>query len=181
MSIINRKEWYNRGKVFERCYFMKNLIVFYSFEGSTAFVAEELQKLLQAKGEEADIYEIKVKKNPPKSGFGKFAAGGFNALTQRDPGIDPVTVDVNSYDRLYIGTPIWASNPPGAIKAFIKQAKPIGKDCILIACSGGGNSGKTFEKIGKYLAGNQVLKTLDLASAKHHPEETKTKLEELVQ
>ena len=159
---------------------MKNLIVFYSFEGSTAFVAEELQKLLQEKGEEADLYEIKAKKEPAHSGFLKFAKGGFNALTQKDPGIDPVNIDVNSYDRLYIGTPIWASNPPGAIKAFIKQAEPVGKECVLIACSGGGNSGKTFEKLSGYLQGNKVLKTLDIASAKAHPEETKAKLATLV-
>ena len=159
---------------------MKNLIVYYSFEGNTAFVAEELKKLLQDKGDEADIYEIKAKKNPPKSGFFKFAAGGFYALTQKDPGIDPVEVDVNAYDRLFIGTPIWASNPPGAIKAFIKQAEPVGKDCVLIACSGGGNSGKTFEKVSGYLQGNTIVKTLDIAAAKAHPEETKAKLETLL-
>ncbi len=159
---------------------MRDLIVFYSFEGSTAFVAEELQKLLKEKGEEADIYEIKVQKEPPHSGFLKFVTGGFYALTQKDPGIGSVNIDVNSYDRLYIGTPIWASNPPGAIKAFIKQAEPVGKDCVLIACSGGGNSGKTFEKLSGYLQGNKVLQTLDIASAKAHPEETKAKLATLV-
>lgn len=159
---------------------MKNLIAYYSFEGSTAFMAGELQKLLQEKGETADLYEIRAKKNPAESGFMKFATGGFNALTQKDPGIDPVTVDVNSYDRLFIGTPIWASNPPGALKAFIKQAAPLGKDCILIACSGGGNSGKTFEKLSKYLQGNRVVKTLDLASAKAHPDETREKLKTIL-
>ena len=66
---------------------MKNIIVYYSFEGNTAFVAKELQALLQEKGEEAELYEIKAKKNPPKTGFFKFATGGFYALTQKDPGI----------------------------------------------------------------------------------------------
>ena len=155
---------------------MKNLIVYYSFEGNTAFAAKELQTLLLEKGEEADLYEIKAKKNPREKGFLKFATGGFNALTQKDPGIDPVEADVNSYDRIFIGMPIWASNPPGAIKAFIKQAAPVGKDCILIACSGGGNSGKTFEKVSGYLQGNTVIRTLDIAAAKAHPEETKNKL-----
>ena len=159
---------------------MKNLIVYYSFEGNTAFVAEQLQELLKEKGEEADIYEIKAQQNPPHSGFFKFAKGGFYALTQKDPGIEPVDLDINSYDRLFIGTPIWASNPPGAIKAFIKQAEPVGRDCVLIACSGGGNSGKTFEKLGKYLQGNQVLATLDIAAAKAHQEETKAKLETIL-
>lgn len=143
-------------------------------------MAEELGKMLQEKGETVDLYEIKAKKNPKPNGFLKFATGGFYALTQKDPGIDPVTVDVNSYDCLYIGTPIWASNPPGAIKAFIKQAEPVGRDCVLIACSGGGNSGKTFEKLTGYLQGNKVVKTLDIASAKAHPEETRTKLETLI-
>ncbi len=155
---------------------MKYLIAYYSFEGNTAAAAEEMKKLLEAKGETADLYEIKAKKNPKPSGFLKFATGGFYALTQKDPGIDPVTADVNAYDRLIIGTPIWASNPPGAIKAFIAQAAPLGRDCALFACSGGGNSGKTFAKLAKYLQGNRVLATVDLASVKAHPEETKAKL-----
>ena len=159
---------------------MKNLIVYYSFEGNTAFVAKELQTLLCEKGEEADLYEIKAKKNPKEKGFLKFATGGFYALTQKDPGIDPVEIDINSFDRIFIGMPIWASNPPGAIKAFIKQAAPVGKDCVLIACSGGGNSGKTFEKVGGYLQGNSVVKTLNIAAAKAHPEETKAKLKEIL-
>jgi len=159
---------------------MKNLIVYYSFEGNTAYVADELKKLLEAKGETADLYEIKAKKNPPEKGFLKFATGGFYALTQKDPGIDPVEIDINSYDRVFIGMPIWASNPPGAIKAFIKQAAPVGKDCVLIACSGGGNSGKTFEKVRGYLQGNTVVKTLDIAAAKAHPETVKEKLESVI-
>ena len=40
---------------------MKNLIAYYSFEGSTAFAAEELKKLLQEKGETVDVIEIKAK------------------------------------------------------------------------------------------------------------------------
>jgi len=94
--------------------------------------------------------------------------------------IDPVEIDINSYDRVFIGMPIWASNPPGAIKAFIKQAAPVGKDCVLIACSGGGNSGKTFEKVRGYLQGNTVVKTLDIAAAKAHPETVKEKLESVI-
>ena len=55
-----------------------------------------------------------------------------------------------------------------------------GKDCVLIACSGGGNSGKTFEKVRGYLQGNTVVKTLDIAAAKAHPETVKEKLESVI-
>lgn len=139
----------------------KVLIAYYSFEGHTEAAANAIAEELRAAGEEPLLLKITVRKEPPKSGL-KFLVGGFNALSQGDPGILNEEININSYDRIFLGTPVWAGNAPGAIKAFIKKAKPEGKRFYLFAMSGSGEEKKTFPKITGYLSGNEVVKTISL-------------------
>ncbi|MBR5932334.1 MAG: NAD(P)H-dependent oxidoreductase [Lachnospiraceae bacterium] len=138
------------------------LIAYYSFEGHTEKVAETIADELRASGAEPTLLKIAVRKEPPKSGMKKFLVGGFNALTQGDPGILNEDIDINAYDRIFLGTPVWAGNAPGAIKAFLKKAKPEGRKFYLFAMSGGGEEKKTFQTITEYLKGNEIVKTISL-------------------
>ena len=63
------------------------LIAYYSFEGHTEKIAEEIASRIRQSGGEADLLRIRVKKEPPHAGMGKFMVGGWMALTQKDPGI----------------------------------------------------------------------------------------------
>ncbi|MBO4835901.1 MAG: hypothetical protein J5483_07285 [Lachnospiraceae bacterium] len=139
----------------------KILIAYYSFEGHTEEAAKKIAEELRAAGEDPQLLKIAVRKELPKSGL-KFLVGGFNALTQGDPGILNEDVNINSYDKVFLGTPVWAGNAPGAIKAFLKKAKPEGKKFYLFAMSGSGDEKKTFRTITGYLGGNEVVKTISL-------------------
>lgn len=46
---------------------MKNLVVFYSLEGNTKFIASQIAKKVNA-----DILELKTKKEYPNKGFKKY-------------------------------------------------------------------------------------------------------------
>ena len=83
-------------------------------------------------------------------------------MKQADTKIKPVSVDINAYDIAVIGMPVWASNPPGVIKTFIKQSKPKDRKIILFAVSKSGNDGKTLERTAGYLAGNEIIKSLSI-------------------
>ena len=139
----------------------KILIAYYSFEGHTEEAAKKIAEELRAAGEDPQLLKIAVRKELPKSGL-KFLVGGFNALTQGDPGILNEDININAYDKVFLGTPVWAGNAPGAIKAFLKKAKPEGKKFYLFAMSGGGDEKKTFRTINGYLSGNEVVKTISL-------------------
>lgn len=139
---------------------MKILVAYYSFEGHTKQVAEELAEGLKALGD-VEMFRIEAEKEPPRSGL-KYLVGGFNALRQAETELKPITVDMNDYDIVALGTPVWASNPPGVIKTFIGRAKPVGKKFILFAVSGSGNDGKTLKRMTEYLAGNEIIKSLSL-------------------
>ena len=71
--------------------------------------------------------------------------------------------DMDSYETLYIGFPIWYWDAPNIINTFVKQYDLSGKKIVLFATSGGSNIGKTAEKLKPYLsagaeiAGAEVL------------------------
>ena len=138
------------------------LIAYYSFEGHTEKIAEEIASRIRQNGGEADLLRIRVKKEPPHAGMGKFMVGGWMALTQKDPGILNEEIDLDSYDRIFLGMPVWAGNAPGAIAAFIRKTHPQGKDFYLFAVSGSGDGKKTLSKTINNLQGNHVIKTISL-------------------
>ena len=139
----------------------KILIAYYSFEGHTEEAAKRIAEELRAAGGDPQLLKIAVRKELPKSGL-KFLVGGFNALTQGDPGILNEDININDYDKVFLGTPVWAGNAPGAIKAFLKKAQPEGRKLYLFAMSGSGDEKKTFRTITGYLSGNEVVKTISL-------------------
>ena len=138
------------------------LIAYYSFEGHTEKIAEEIASRIRQSGGEADLLRIRVKKEPPHAGMGKFMVGGWMALTQKDPGILNEEIDLDGYDRIFLGMPVWAGNAPGAIAAFIRKTHPQGKNFYLFAVSGGGDDKKTLSKTTDNLKGNHVIKTISL-------------------
>lgn len=138
------------------------LIAYYSFEGHTEKIAEEIASRIRQSGGEADLLRIRVKKEPPHAGMGKFMVGGWMALTQKDPGILNEEIDLDSYDRIFLGMPVWAGNAPGAIAAFIRKTHPQGKDFYLFAISSSGEDKKTLSKTTDNLKGNNVIKTISL-------------------
>ena len=138
------------------------LVIYYSFEGHTEKVAQEIARRIRDAGGEADLLPIRVQKEPPHTGAGKFLTGGWMALTQKDPKILNEEVSLEGYDRFFLGTPVWAGTAPGAIKAFLHRAKPEGKDFYLFAVSGSGVDKKTLSRVTDYLRGNRVVKTISL-------------------
>ena len=138
------------------------LIAYYSFEGHTEKVAEEIASRIRENGGEADLLKIRVKKEPPHAGAGKFLAGGWMALTQKDPGILNEDISLDGYDRIFLGMPVWAGTAPGAIAAFLRKAKPEGKNFYLFAVSGSGEDKKTLSRTTDNLRGNRVVKTISL-------------------
>ena len=138
------------------------LIAYYSFEGHTEKAAEEIASRIRQSGGEADLLKIRVNKEPPHKGAGKFLVGGWMALTQKDPGILNENISLDGYDRIFLGMPVWAGTAPGAIAAFICKARPQGKEFYLFAVSGSGEDKKTLRRTTENLSGNRVVKTISL-------------------
>ena len=75
--------------------------------------------------------------------------------------------DMDSYETLYIGFPIWYWAAPNIINTFIKQYDLSGKKIVLFATSGGSNIGKTAEKLKPYLSAGAEIAGAEAVSYTH--------------
>jgi len=142
------------------------LVIYYSHEGNTRFVA---QTIAEAVG--ADLLELKPRKELRPQGLMKYAWGGGQVMMKTRPELQPLDRDPAAYDLLFIGTPVWAWNYAPPLRSFIHSARLSGKQVALFCCHGGDPS-KTLPNMIKALEGNEVLGALDLRSPLDHREET---------
>lgn len=127
---------------------MKTIIVYYSLEGNTKYIAE---KLANATG--ADILELKPQKEYPKSTALKFIAGGFAATVGTHPKLKDYAFDANAYDLIVLGSPVWNSRITPPLNTFLEKENLKGKKVGMFACQSGNGADKLFgaveEKLGK--------------------------------
>jgi len=118
---------------------MKTLILYYSWKGKTELVATSISKILDA--ELRKIEEVKERK-----GFLGFISGGYNAAKGKCSRIKPLNFNLNSYNLIFLGTPVWATKPTPAINALISKLDLKNKKVVLFV-SMGGFGGKNAIKI----------------------------------
>lgn len=122
---------------------MKTIIVYFTFGGSTQKEAVRLAA-------ELDAPLCRVKEAHHRSFLGAFVPGGFLAMQRKAVAIQPLDINLNDYDRIIIGCPVWAEYPAPAFNAIVERP-PSGKEVELFLCSGGSGTQKseagTKEKI----------------------------------
>lgn len=109
---------------------MKTLVVYYSWRGRTELVATSISKIL-----DADLRKIEEVKDR-KRVFG-FMSAGYNALKGKCSRIKPLNLNLNNYDLIFLGTPVWAARPTPAINTFISSSNFNGKEVVLFVTMGG--------------------------------------------
>ncbi len=134
---------------------MKKLVVYYSFEGNTKLIAETIAKAIGA-----DLLELKPKKEIQSKGFMKFVWGGRAAMMKTKPELYPLDKDIQDYDVIFIGTPVWAWNFAPPFNTFFTTHALTNKKIALFCCHGGGK-GKIFQKMKEALKVNQILGEID--------------------
>jgi len=138
---------------------MKIAIVYYSQSGNVDFVANKMLKYL-----DADLVRIEPDKAYPDKGFKKFFWGGKSAVMGESPALAPYEFDVQKYDVVVLGYPVWAGTFAPPIRSFVEQnffglqAKKV----PAFACSSGGNAEKSFKKLAALLKVESIFPTLSL-------------------
>ena len=125
---------------------MKTLIVYYSLEGNTEYVAE---KIKESTG--ADTLKLVPKKAYHDKGFAKFFWGGKSAVMAEKPALEAYDVDLSVYERIIFGFPVWASNFTPPIRTFIEDNKDVlkSKKLAAFACQSGSGAEKAIAKLAK--------------------------------
>ncbi len=154
---------------------MKTAIIYYSYNGASAQVAEILKAELNA-----DIYRIETLDTKKRKGISLIFWGGGQVVRGIKPPLKPLSVDIGAYDLVILGTPVWASSPAPAIVSFLSANNIAGKKIALFCCHAGGMD-KALEKLKALLSGNTFIGEIDFKNvAKMDKGELKKKLSEWV-
>ena len=154
---------------------MKRLIVYYSLEGNTEYIADELCEKLSA-----DKLKLVPKKAYADKGFAKFFWGGKSAVMAEKPELEPYDVDIASFDEIIIGFPVWAGNITPPIRTFVSEnGEPLKEKRIAVfACQSGAGAEKAFDKLKDLLGIDEFATTGIFIDPKAKPsEENKLRLD----
>ncbi len=134
---------------------MKSLVIYYSFSGNTRIIAESI-----AHEANADIFELKIAKQPPKNIVWKFLWMGKSILMIKSPKLEKIDISFEDYDLIFIGTPVWALTYAPPLRSFFRDFKIKNKQ-IAMFCTHGGFKGKVLKKIKDELDGNIIVGCID--------------------
>ena len=130
---------------------MRTAIVYYSMSGNTKYVADKIADRIKDSGE-VDIIKIEPKKAYPDKGARKFFWGGKSAVMGEKPALQPYEFSIEKYDRIIIGTPVWASTFVPPLRTFINDNPDIkNKKIAVFTCFSGGGADKAIDKMKKYI------------------------------
>ncbi|SCZ79641.1 flavodoxin family protein [Pseudobutyrivibrio xylanivorans] len=154
---------------------MKTLIVYYSHEGNTDFVAKKIADKICA-----DTLRLVPVKKYPEKGFAKFFWGGKSAVMAETPELEPYSVDLDSYEQIVFGFPVWASNITPPLRTFVKENPSIKeKKIAAFACQSGKGAENAFEKLKDSIGIVTLTSTLILIDPKDKPsDDNDRKIEE---
>ena len=113
----------------------KVLVVYFSATGTTRQVAKQIAKFA-----DADIYEITPAKPYSSADLDWTDQQSRSSVemsnTEARPEIKAVSMDMNQYDYVFLGYPIWWDLAPRTVNTFIETANLAGKNVIPFATSG---------------------------------------------
>lgn len=133
----------------------KTLVAFFSASGRTKRIAE---KLAAATG--GDLYEIKPAVPYTRSDLNWQDKHSRSSVEMSDPSSRPALADTDaniaSYDRIFLGFPIWWYTAPTIIRSFLESYDFAGKTVILFATSGGSGLGRTERELASSCPGANI-------------------------
>lgn len=103
---------------------MKDLVIYYSWTGHTKTVASVIAEAVN--GELVEIEETKAR----KKGIG-FIVAVFQGLCGLKSKIREVNFTPDRYNRLFLGTPIWAGKVTPAVNAYLANHSLTNKKIYL--------------------------------------------------
>lgn len=130
---------------------IKNLVVYYSLDGNTAFIAKTLAEAIQA-----DLLTLQPRKTPASLTILKILWGVKQVLFKEKPELRPFDKDPTAYDLIFLGTPVWAGGYAPALRTFFSTTSLQQKHVALFCCYRG-NEGQTFDKMKAELADNTLV------------------------
>ncbi len=124
----------------------KSLVAYFSASGVTAALAKRLADAIGA-----DLYEIQPKVPYTKADLDWTNKNSRSSVEMNDKSFRPPVAEkienMDEYEKIYLGFPIWWYVAPTVINTFLEQYDLTGKTIIPFATSGSSGMGKTNEEL----------------------------------
>ena len=124
----------------------KKLVAYFSASGTTRKIAEMI-----AQAAEADLYEITPKQPYSKADLNWMDKKSRSSVEMSDkkfrPEIRDMDAQIDKYDEVILGFPIWWYVAPTIINSFLENYDFSGKKIVLFATSGGSGFGNTVSEL----------------------------------
>mgnify|MGYP004587736609 CR=1 FL=1 len=122
----------------------KKLVAYFSASGVTKSYAEKL-----AKAADADLFEIKPEVPYTKADLDWMDKNSRSTVEMKNPDSRPEIAeklaDMEKYDTVFLGFPIWWYVAPTIVDTFLESYDFSNKTIIPFATSGGSGMGKTSD------------------------------------
>lgn len=134
----------------------RKLVAYFSASGVTAKVAEILSEAIGA-----DLYAIEPEVPYTKADLDWMDKKSRSTIEMNNPASRPAITakrdNMNDYDTVFVGFPIWWYVAPTIINTFLESYDLTDKTIIPFATSGGSDMGKTNEKLLPSCKGAKLL------------------------
>ncbi|MCQ2507948.1 MAG: flavodoxin [Dorea sp.] len=134
----------------------KTLVAYFSASGTTRRKAEII-----AEGLQADLYEI-----VPETLYTSADLDWMNKKSRSSvemsnktfrPQLKDTDANIEAYDKIVIGFPIWWYVAPTIINTFLESYDFSGKKIVLFATSGGSSWGNTVRELAPSAPGAEII------------------------
>jgi len=133
----------------------KCLVTYFSASGVTAKLAQRLAKVIQA-----PVYEIRPQQPYTDADLNWMDKNSRSSLEMKDlssrPAIVLPTPDMQPYDVVFVGFPVWWYREPSIIDTFIEACRWNGQQIIPFATSGSSGIGDAGQNMQRFVAPARV-------------------------
>ena len=131
----------------------KILVAVFSASGVTKRVGQEIARISGG-----DFFEIVPKEKYTSADLNYMNSRSRSSIEMKDPSARPeiagAAADMDSYDTVIIGFPIWWGLAPRIIETFLESYDFSGKTIIPFCTSGGSGVGRSDSALHKNVSGN---------------------------
>ena len=120
---------------------MKKIFIYFSLTGSGDIVSDYMKK------NGYDIRKVISKNKYPKKMFPLMMVGGFKALTKMKDKLIDFDSNIDDYNEVVIGTPIWFDRVSSPINTVLSKLDLSNKKVSFILYSASGDAKKATERL----------------------------------
>lgn len=143
----------------------KTLVAYFSASGTTARLAKTLADAIGA-----DLFEIQPETPYSSADLNWSNPKSRSSVEMKDKSFRPAVANrvenMEQYDRVFVGFPIWWYVAPTIINTFLEQYDLTGKKIIPFATSGGSGMGGTNQELKNSCPGAELTDGKRFGSAK---------------